>query len=101
MILLKLIAEQVFYPNIRDAETTGCHEGQNTLVSVVVTEYELQAAWCLQVFATVFYVAFSVVVYVYIGNTVQSPALFSLPPAWAKATFGIALVNFLLSVIFL
>ncbi|KAG1866262.1 amino acid transporter [Suillus tomentosus] len=58
-------------------------------------EDAMKAAWCLQGFATVFYTVFSVVVYVYIGNTVQSPALFSLPPAWAKATFAIALANFL------
>ncbi|KAJ8596533.1 amino acid transporter [Rhizopogon salebrosus TDB-379] len=57
----------------------------------------MKAAWCLQVFATVFYAVFSIVIYAYIGNTVQSPALFSLPPAWAKATFGIALANFLFS----
>ncbi|OAX44817.1 hypothetical protein K503DRAFT_678052 [Rhizopogon vinicolor AM-OR11-026] len=57
----------------------------------------MKAAWCLQGFATAFYAAFSIVVYVYIGNTVQSPALFSLPPAWSKATFGIALANFLFS----
>ncbi|KAG0709069.1 transmembrane amino acid transporter protein-domain-containing protein [Suillus ampliporus] len=57
----------------------------------------MKAAWCLQVFATVFYAVFSIVLYVYIGNTVQSPAFFSLPPAWAKATFGIALANFLFS----
>ncbi|TFK57394.1 transmembrane amino acid transporter [Heliocybe sulcata] len=57
----------------------------------------MKAAWCLQGFATVFYVVFSVVIYVYIGNTVQSPAFFSLPPKWAKAAFGIALGNFLIS----
>ncbi|KAG1784603.1 uncharacterized protein HD556DRAFT_1251096, partial [Suillus plorans] len=39
----------------------------------------------------------SIVMYVYIGNTVQSPVLFSLPPVWAKAAFAIALPNFLLS----
>ncbi|KAG1888885.1 uncharacterized protein F5891DRAFT_1075351 [Suillus fuscotomentosus] len=55
------------------------------------------AAWCLQDFATVFYVVFSGVMYVYIGNTVQSLVLFSLPPVWAKAVFAIALPNFLLS----
>ena len=49
----------------------------------------LQAAWCLQGFATIFYSVFSVVIYVYIGSTVASPALFSLPPTWAKITFGI------------
>ncbi|KAG1755078.1 transmembrane amino acid transporter protein-domain-containing protein [Suillus paluster] len=57
----------------------------------------MKAAWCLQVFATIFYAIFSIVLYVYIGNTVQSPALFSLPPTWSKATFGIAIANFLLS----
>lgn len=60
-------------------------------------EDAMKAAWCLQGFATVFYAVFSIVMYVYIGNTVQSPALFSLPPAWAKATFAIALANFLFS----
>ncbi|KAG1861921.1 hypothetical protein C8R48DRAFT_710741 [Suillus tomentosus] len=50
---------------------------------------------CLQGFATVFYVVFSVVMYVYIGHTVQSPVLFSLPPVWSKAAFAIALPNFL------
>ncbi|KAG2076919.1 amino acid transporter [Suillus decipiens] len=58
-------------------------------------EDAMKAAWCLQGFATVFYAVFSIVMYVYIGNTVQSPALFSLPPVWAKATFAIALPNFL------
>ncbi|KAK7463789.1 hypothetical protein VKT23_005728 [Stygiomarasmius scandens] len=57
----------------------------------------MKAAWCLQGFATIFYVIFSVVIYVYIGNTVQSPAFFSLPPKWAKASFGIALGNFLIA----
>jgi len=57
----------------------------------------MKAAWCLQGFATVFYTVFSVVIYCYIGSTVQSPALFSLPPKWAKATFGIALGNFFVS----
>ncbi|EKM60924.1 uncharacterized protein PHACADRAFT_156049 [Phanerochaete carnosa HHB-10118-sp] len=57
----------------------------------------MKAAWCLQGFATVFYSVFSVVVYVYIGSTVASPALFSLPPKWAKAAFGIGLGNFLIS----
>lgn len=36
--------------------------------------------------------------YVYIGNTVASPAFLSLPHKWAKVAFGIALANFLLSV---
>ncbi|KAG2098437.1 transmembrane amino acid transporter protein-domain-containing protein [Suillus discolor] len=60
-------------------------------------EEAIKAAWCLQGFATIFYVVFSVVMYVYIGNTVQSPVLFSLPPVWAKAAFAIALPNFLFS----
>lgn len=56
----------------------------------------MKAAWCLQGFATVFYCIFSVVIYVYIGSTVASPALLSLPPVWAKITFGIGIGNFLL-----
>ncbi|KII93344.1 hypothetical protein PLICRDRAFT_100422 [Plicaturopsis crispa FD-325 SS-3] len=57
----------------------------------------MKAAWCLQGFSTVFYTIFSVVIYVYIGNTVASPALFSLPPPWPKVTFGISMVNFLIA----
>ncbi|KAF9454894.1 transmembrane amino acid transporter [Macrolepiota fuliginosa MF-IS2] len=57
----------------------------------------MKAAWCLQGFATVFYTLFAVVIYVYIGDTVASPALFSLPPKWAKAAWGIALPNFLIA----
>ena len=56
----------------------------------------IKAAWCLQGFAITFYAVFSVVVYVYLGSTVASPALFSLPPTWAKVTFGISLGNFLM-----
>ncbi|KAJ6604383.1 transmembrane amino acid transporter protein-domain-containing protein [Mycena vulgaris] len=56
----------------------------------------MKAAWCLQGFSTLFYTIFAIVIYVYIGNTVASPALLSLPPAWAKASFGIALGNFLM-----
>ncbi|KAF9476584.1 hypothetical protein BDN70DRAFT_158997 [Pholiota conissans] len=55
----------------------------------------MKAAWCLQVFATLFYIVFAVVIYVYIGNTVASPALLSLPLKWAKVTWAIALPNFL------
>ena len=55
-----------------------------------------QAAWVLQGFSTTFYAVFSVVVYVYVGSTVQSPALFSLPPVWEKITFAIGMVNFLM-----
>ncbi|KAI0778022.1 transmembrane amino acid transporter protein-domain-containing protein [Trametes elegans] len=57
----------------------------------------MKAAWVLQGFSTAFYAVFSVVVYCYIGNTVASPALFSLPPVWSKVTFAFGLVNFLLS----
>ncbi|KAJ7211091.1 transmembrane amino acid transporter protein-domain-containing protein [Mycena rebaudengoi] len=60
-------------------------------------EDAMKAAWCLQGFATTFYTVLAIVMYVYIGDTVASPALFSLPPAWAKACFGIALGNFLLA----
>jgi len=57
----------------------------------------MKAAWCLQGFATAFYTLFAVVMYAYIGNSVASPAFLSLPPKWAKASFGIALVNFLIA----
>ena len=55
-----------------------------------------QAAWVLQGLATTFYAVFSVVVYVYIGSAVASPALFSLPPVWDKITFAVGMVNFLM-----
>ncbi|PIL27383.1 transporter [Ganoderma sinense ZZ0214-1] len=57
----------------------------------------MKAACVLQGFATTFYAVFSVVVYAYIGSTVASPALFSLPPVWAKITFGVGMVNFLIT----
>jgi len=57
----------------------------------------MKAAWCLQGFSTVFYCIFSVVVYVYMGSTVLSPSLFSLPPIWSKVAFGIGLGNFLVA----
>ncbi|KAI0348690.1 amino acid transporter [Trametopsis cervina] len=60
-------------------------------------EEAMKAAWCLQGFATIFYCIFGVVVYVYIGSTVQSPAIFSLPPKWAKAAFALGLGNFLIA----
>ncbi|KAK5303203.1 hypothetical protein LTR99_004964 [Exophiala xenobiotica] len=56
-----------------------------------------KAAWVLQVFATTFYIVFTIVVYIYLGPSVQSPAFSSLPPKWAKATYGIALPNFLIA----
>ena len=70
---------------------------KSMLISDVRPEINIpQAAWALQGFATTFYVVFSVIIYAYIGNTVASPALLSLPPIWSKITFGIGLVNFLL-----
>ncbi|OAG38841.1 hypothetical protein AYO21_06872 [Fonsecaea monophora] len=56
-----------------------------------------KAAWVLQVFATAFYTVFTIVMYVYLGPSVQSPAFSSLPTKWAKATYGIALPNFLIA----
>jgi hypothetical protein len=65
----------------------------------IVTDVSVhQAAWALQGFATIFYTIFSVVLYCYVGSTIASPALLSLPPKWAKAAFGIAIGNFLLLV---
>ncbi|KXN89839.1 N amino acid transport system protein [Leucoagaricus sp. SymC.cos] len=60
-------------------------------------EDAMKAAWCLQGFATVFYTLFAVIIYAYIGNTVVSPALLSLPTKWAKVAWGIALPNFLIA----
>ncbi|KAJ3750142.1 transmembrane amino acid transporter protein-domain-containing protein [Lentinula detonsa] len=57
----------------------------------------MKAAWCLQGFATIFYTLFALVVYLYPGNTVESPAFLSLSPKWAKAAFAIALGNFLIA----
>jgi hypothetical protein len=56
-----------------------------------------KAAWVLQVFATTFYIVFTIVMYVYLGPSVTSPAFSSLPPKWAKATYGITLPNFLIA----
>ncbi|TBU55100.1 amino acid transporter [Dichomitus squalens] len=60
-------------------------------------EDAMKAAWVLQGFSTTFYAVFSVVVYAYIGSTVASPALLSLPPIWAKVSFAFGLVNFLIT----
>ena len=57
----------------------------------------MKAAYALQGFATSFYVAFAVVMYVYLGDQVASPAFLSLPTKWAKAAFGIAIPNFLIA----
>ena len=56
-----------------------------------------KAAWTLQVFATSFYTVFAIIMYLYLGPTVESPAFSSLPVKWAKATYGIALPNFLIA----
>ncbi|KZV69479.1 hypothetical protein PENSPDRAFT_633005 [Peniophora sp. CONT] len=57
----------------------------------------MKAAWALQGSSTIYYIIFSVVIYVYLGSAVQSPALLSLPPVWAKITFAIGMVNFLIA----
>ena len=59
--------------------------------------HAMRAAYVLQIFATVFYVVFAVVIYIYIGPTVASPAFSSLPPKWEKAAYGIAIPNFLIA----
>ena len=56
-----------------------------------------KAAWFLQTFATSFYVLFAIIMYIYIGNTVASPAFSSLPAVWAKAAWGLALPNLLIA----
>lgn len=56
-----------------------------------------KAAWFLQTFATTFYALFAIIMYIYIGNTVLSPAFSSLPPKWAKAAWGLALPNLLIA----
>ncbi len=59
--------------------------------------HAMRAAWVLQTFATTFYVVFAVVLYVYVGNSVASPAFSSLPEKWQKAAYGIAIPNFLIA----
>lgn len=59
--------------------------------------HAMRAAYVLQIFATTFYVVFAVVIYIYIGPTVASPAFSSLPPKWEKAAYGIAIPNFLIA----
>ena len=60
-------------------------------------QHAMRAAYALQIFATIFYVVFAVVFYIYIGPTVASPAFSSLPPKWEKAAYGIAIPNFLIA----
>lgn len=57
----------------------------------------MKAAYTLQGFATSFYIAFAAVTYAYLGAGVASPSLSSLPPAWAKAAYGLAVPNFWLA----
>ena len=57
----------------------------------------MKAAWVLQTFATLFYVVFAVVLYVYVGSKVQAPAFSSLPIKWQKSAYAIAIPNFLVS----
>ncbi len=57
----------------------------------------MRAAYVLQIFATIFYVVFAIVLYVYVGPTVASPAFSSLPLKWEKAAYGIAVPNFLIA----
>jgi hypothetical protein len=57
----------------------------------------MKAAYTLQGFATVYYTVFAVVMYVYLGAGVASPAFSSLPVKWQKVTYGIALPNFLIA----
>ncbi len=57
----------------------------------------MRAAWALQIFATVFYIAFAVVLYIYVGSSVASPAFTSLPVKWQKVAYGIAIPNFLIA----
>lgn len=54
----------------------------------------MRAAYALQGFATAFYLAFAAVTYWYLGRGVASPSFSSLPPAWAKAAYGLAIPNF-------
>lgn len=57
----------------------------------------MKAAYTLQTFATTFYAVFAAVTYVYIGNSVASPAFSSLDTVWMKAAYGIAIPNFLIA----
>lgn len=60
-------------------------------------QHAMRAAYTLQSFATTYYAVFAAVVYVYIGNSVASPAFSSLEPKWQKAAYGIAIPNFLIA----
>jgi hypothetical protein len=60
-------------------------------------EDAIKSAVTLQSFATVLYVVFAVVTYVFIGDTVASPSFLSLEIRWQKAAFGISLLNFIIA----
>ena len=57
----------------------------------------MKAAYTLQGLATTFYTVFAVVVYVYLGAGVTSPAFSSLETKWEKAAYAIAIPNFLIA----
>ncbi|KAI1330124.1 transmembrane amino acid transporter [Xylariaceae sp. FL0255] len=57
----------------------------------------MKAAWALQVTATVLYIVFAAVTYVYLGPDVQSPSFLSLASPWNKIAFGLALPNFFIA----
>jgi hypothetical protein len=59
--------------------------------------HAMRAAWVLQTFATAFYAVFAIVLYIYVGPTVASPAFSSLPEKWQKAAYGIAIPNFIIA----
>ncbi len=78
------------------------HANRTTRFFILISEMEhpehaMRAAWVLQTFATTFYVVFAVVLYLYVGPTVTSPAFSSLPEKWQKAAYGIAIPNFLIA----
>lgn len=56
----------------------------------------MKAAYTLQLFATAFYTVFAIVMYVFIGSEVASPAFSSLTPFWSKLSYGIAIPNLLI-----
>jgi len=60
-------------------------------------EDAMKAAYTLQSFATLFYICFAVVCYLYLGDSVASPAFSSLPILWQKIAFGVAIPNFLIA----
>lgn len=57
----------------------------------------MKSAYVLQGSATSLYIVFATVTYYYLGSDVASPSFSSLPPKWAKASFGISLPNFLIA----